>query len=185
MEILGVGAVDYPDPITGQLTSRELGIYVVEIENGQRTPAYIYPDHVYDLKKGNVEGLETIATILHSAMHQLKVPFGLKDTYRALAEKTLAYVKSLPSRIREPFLVYRESWEKANNTVSVDKDNVSYNISEGQRSELVRILKDLGILSAEAVRPELSLGKKFVYTTNCEYRSCLPGLQHLWTGNTN
>jgi len=93
MEILGVGAVDYPDPITGQLTSRELGIYVVEIENGQRTPAYIYPDHVYDLKKGNVEGLETIESMLRGAMHQLKVPFGLKDTYRALAEKTLAYVK--------------------------------------------------------------------------------------------
>lgn len=49
--------------------------------------------------------------------------------------------------------------------VSVDKDNVSYNISEDHRLKLVSILKDLGILSAQAVRKELSLGMKPIYTT--------------------
>lgn len=57
MEILGVGAVDCLDPLTSQIISRDLGIYVDEIDNGQRKPAYIYPDHVYGLKKGNVDGL--------------------------------------------------------------------------------------------------------------------------------
>ena len=62
-------------------------------------------------------------------------------------------------------MVYRESWEKGYNMVSVDKDNVSYNISEDHRLKLVSILKDLGILSAQAVRKELSLGMKPIYTT--------------------
>lgn len=110
MQILGVGAVDYLDPHLGQHFSREMGIYVVDIENGERTPAFIYPDHVYGLEHGK-EGLYTIATMLSVAMEQMTVPFGLKGViYDALAVKTLDYVKSLPSRVREIFLVYRESW---------------------------------------------------------------------------